>query len=67
MIEITLNGEKRTVSETESLAALIEHLDVGKRRVAVVRNGDVIRREDCASTLLANGDTVDIVHMVGGG
>ncbi|MBM3334816.1 sulfur carrier protein ThiS, partial [Candidatus Sumerlaeota bacterium] len=36
-------------------------------RVAVVINGDVINRENHAATVLADGDTVDIVHMVGGG
>ena len=67
MVEITLNGEKRTLAEALTLAAVIESLELGERRIAVVRNGDVIRREDYASTLLADGDMVDIVHMVGGG
>ncbi len=67
MIEIKLNGETHSLADAQSLAVLIESLDVGRRRVAVIRNGDVIHREDYASTVLAPGDSVDIVHMVGGG
>ena len=67
MIEITLNGEKRAFAEAPTLAGVIESLELPHRRVAVVRNGEVIHREDCASTVLTAGDAVDIVHMVGGG
>jgi len=67
MIEITLNGETHPLEQATSVAALIEHLDLGGRRVAVVRNGEVVHREDYATTVLAGGETVDIVHMVGGG
>lgn len=67
MVEITLNGEKRELPEAPTIAALIESLNLGQRRVAVVRNGEVIRREDHESCVLVDGDTVDIVHMVGGG
>jgi len=67
MIEITLNGQKRQIAEAMSVAALIESLDFAQHRVAVVRNGEVVHREDYASTVLAGGETVDIIQMVGGG
>jgi len=67
MIEIKLNGEKHVLGEALSVAALMEGLALGQRRVAIVRNGDVIHHEDYVSTVLADGDSVDIIHMVGGG
>ncbi len=67
MIEIKLNGERHSMADAQSLAALLKNLDLARRRVAVIRNGDVIHREEYASTLLAAGDSVDIVQMVGGG
>ena len=67
MIRIMLNGEAREFSQALTLAALIEQLNLGQRRVAVLRNGGVVRREEHDATRLADGDTVDIVHMVGGG
>jgi sulfur carrier protein len=67
MIEIVLNGEKRALAEATSIAALLESLDLGGRRVAVVCGGDVIHREEYASTVLVGGETVDVIQMVGGG
>jgi sulfur carrier protein len=67
MIQITLNGEPRSLDETKSVAALLEDLALGARRVAVLRNGEVVHRKDHGSTVLTSGDTVDVVHMVGGG
>jgi len=67
MVEIQLNGEKHVLAEPRSVAQLIESLDLTQRRVAVIRNGDVIHREEYAATVLTHGDTVDVVHMVGGG
>ena len=67
MIRITLNGETREFADAPTLAGVIDGLELGPRRVAAVRNGDVVHRENYASTVLADGDSVDIVHMVGGG
>ena len=67
MIEITLNGEKRQIADSTSLVTLLNNLDLASRRVAVVRNGDVVHHEDYASTVLGSGETVDIIQMVGGG
>jgi sulfur carrier protein len=67
MIEITLNGEKHALDEAMNVAALLERLDLAERRVAVVRNGEVVHREDYASTILSGGEAVDIIQMVGGG
>jgi sulfur carrier protein len=35
--------------------------------VAVERNGDVVPRAEHAATALAEGDVLEIVHLVGGG
>ncbi len=67
MFEISLNGEKKVLNDDLSLSALLDSLGLGQRRVAVVRNGDVIHRDNYAATFLAAGDAVDIIHMVGGG
>lgn len=67
MIAITLNSEKRTFPAPPTVSDLLDKLNLHNRRVAVVINGDVINRENHAATVLADGDTVDIVHMVGGG
>jgi thiamine biosynthesis protein ThiS len=66
-VEIRLNGETRDVADRVSLAGLLEALGVGKRRVAVELNRDIVPRERFATTRLAPGDVVEVVQFVGGG
>ena len=66
-IEITLNGERRTVERARTLAALLEELGLDPRTVAVEHNRRIVRRAHHAETPLGNGDTVELVHFVGGG
>ena len=61
-MNITINGESRVVS-AETLSALVEQLGMRADRVAVELNRDIVPAE----TPLHNGDTLEIVHFVGGG
>jgi len=67
MIEIKLNGAPRPSLENLSVAGLIEELGYTGKRIAVERNGDIVPKSQHASTLLANGDQLEIVVAVGGG
>lgn len=62
-----INGEKREVPQLGSLAALIEHLGMKADRLAVELNRDIVPRDRWSSTLLQDGDSLEIVHFVGGG
>jgi thiamine biosynthesis protein ThiS len=66
-IDILLNGEGRKVSGDTFLIALIEGLHLDLDRVAVEYNRKLLKREKWGSTLLADGDRIEIVHFVGGG
>lgn len=66
-MKIRVNGADREVPPGTSVKALVELEGMGSGPVAVERNGDVVRRKDHASTLLAENDEVEIVHFVGGG
>ncbi|MFH0793589.1 MAG: sulfur carrier protein ThiS [bacterium] len=66
-MQLTLNGELRTVEKELTLAALLETLSLADRRVAVMINQEVVRRGEFPQKRLQDGDTVDIIHMVGGG
>ena len=65
-MNITINGESRVVS-AETLSALVEQLGMRADRVAVELNRDIVPRDRWAETPLHNGDTLEIVHFVGGG
>jgi sulfur carrier protein len=67
MITLTVNGEKRQLPAETNLVRFLKDLEVDVRLVAVAYNGDVIPRKEYASVRLREGDTLEIVRMVGGG
>lgn len=66
-MDLIINGEPRTVPEVPSLTALLAHLDIDPRRVAVEVNETVIKRARYDDTALTSRDRIEIVNFVGGG
>ena len=64
---LEVNGERREVTDSLSLAELIEVLNLPPERIAIELNQYVVRRVDWATTKLSHDDRVEIVHFVGGG
>jgi sulfur carrier protein len=64
---LRINGESREIPQLDSLAALVEHLDMKADRLAIELNRDIVPRDRWASTALKDGDSLEIVHFVGGG
>lgn len=64
---LRINGESREVPQLETLSALVEHLDMKADRLAIELNRDIVPRERWGSTALKDGDSLEIVHFVGGG
>jgi sulfur carrier protein len=65
-MRILLNGEE---SETgrNTVAGLLEELDITLGRVAVEVNLKVVKKDEYGNTPLKDGDSVEIVNFVGGG
>jgi thiamine biosynthesis protein ThiS len=66
-LRIYVNGEAKELSARLSLAELITQLDLPAARIAVELNLTVVRRSDWSTTVLEDGDRIEIVHFVGGG
>ena len=66
-MRITLNGEPYDLAGPLSVTALLGHLQIDPRRVAVEHNRIVLKRGSFDATLVAEGDEVEIVNFVGGG
>jgi sulfur carrier protein len=66
-MRVHVNGEPRDIPPETSVRGLVELEGLGGGPVAVERNGEVVRRKDHASTLILEGDVIEIVHFVGGG
>ena len=66
-MRVTLNGEQQELAEGITISDLITQLELGKRRLAVEVNRDIVARESFAERTLREGDVVEIVHFIGGG
>ena len=67
MIELTINGESRHFSNGNTLADLLQELEINQQHVAVEVNTQIVPRESHTQHLLRSGDNVEIVTLVGGG
>jgi sulfur carrier protein len=66
-MKLVVNGEALELGEPLTVRALVEQLGLGDGPVAVERNGEVVPRARHAEVELCDGDTIEIVHFVGGG
>jgi sulfur carrier protein len=66
-IDVVINGQSRSVNVGTTVAQLISELGLGDRRVAVERNRTVVPRAEHATTVLSEGDRLEVVTFVGGG
>jgi thiamine biosynthesis protein ThiS len=64
---IRLNGDPHELSGPISVSGLLQHLDIDARRVAVELNMAVIKKAAYDSSVINDGDEVEIVNFVGGG
>lgn len=51
----------------DSVAALVAQLGIDVRKVAIERNGEILPRSRYETTLLAEGDALELVTFIGGG
>lgn len=63
----TVNGEAMELPEGLTVLGLLRHLGVRAERVAVERNGAVVKKARHEDERLAQGDVLEIVTFVGGG
>lgn len=66
-MNIRVNGETISLTAGTTLAELVTRQGLAGRRIAVEHNGEIVPRSRHASCLLADGDTLEIVHAIGGG
>jgi sulfur carrier protein len=66
-MNITLNGEPRSLATPTTLTQLLLAEGLAERRVAIEVNGEIVPRSLHDGRALAEGDTIEIVHALGGG
>lgn len=65
-MRITINGELREV-QARTVLHLLEELGLEPQRIVVERNAAILDRNSYQDALLAEGDVLELVRLVGGG
>jgi thiamine biosynthesis protein ThiS len=67
-ISLTVNGERKDLSPGSTISNLLQLLELHPQMVVVELNRSIIRdRGAFPATVLQDGDSVELVHFVGGG
>ena len=66
-MKLIVNGSARQVEQVVTVADFLAASKLDTVRVAVEVNGAVVPRRDFAAVRLNEGDTLEIVTLVGGG
>ena len=66
-MQVQVNGAPREVPTGTRVADLLRALGLAPERVAVERNGRLVPRAEHARVVLAEGDQLEVVTLVGGG
>jgi thiazole synthase len=66
-MRVTINGEDRVWPGPLCVDDLLRELGLDPRKIAVERNLEIVTRSTYGSTLVGDGDRIEIVHFIGGG
>jgi sulfur carrier protein len=61
------NGKAVDLDEGATLDDLLQRLGLGAKWVVVERNGEPVPRRQTATTMLSEGDRLELVRAVAGG
>lgn len=67
MIAVTLNGDRVELADQAVLAGAVAVLVGAGRGTAVVVNGEVVPRGEWGTTVLGEGDRVEVLRAAQGG
>ncbi len=67
MITIKLNGKNETIAGDLSVRALLESKGINPNVVACELNLTILKRAKLAEQTLNDGDTLEVIQMIGGG
>jgi sulfur carrier protein len=67
VISLRVNGKPVDLPGPTPLLEYVGQLGVDPRAIAVEVNGEILQRDAYEECTLADGDSVEIVRMVGGG
>ncbi|MBT4837547.1 MAG: sulfur carrier protein ThiS [Methylococcales bacterium] len=66
-MNIILNGTPKNMSNVFYVKDLITELNLSGKRIAIEINEEIIPRSNYSSQKITDGDTIEVIHAIGGG
>ncbi|MCW8858514.1 MAG: sulfur carrier protein ThiS [Deltaproteobacteria bacterium] len=66
-MQLIINGEAKQVTEELTVTKLLAQLMLSPEQVVVELNHNILPVDKHSATELTSGDSIEIVHFVGGG
>ena len=68
-MNLTVNGSELSAEASLTIALLVARVAPGReeRGTAVALNGTVVPKGEWSSTMLSEGDRIEVLHAIGGG
>ena len=66
-MRVVANGDSVELADGSTVDDLLQALGLGGKWVVVERNREPVARADLATTVLADGDRIELVRAVAGG
>lgn len=66
-VQIIVNGEEKILREGITIFRLLDELNIKPQGIAVELNLEIAPKGRYSETVLKNGDSIEIIRMVGGG
>ena len=66
-MSVVINGENREITSPVTVTALLRDLGLDARKIALEHNLEIVPRSAYDSTLISDGERLEIVHFIGGG
>lgn len=66
-MKITVNGQLKDLTAAASLRAVVDQFSGRNMHVIAELNGTVVNRSSWEQTAIREGDSVELVNLVGGG
>lgn len=66
-MKITVNGDPHECGEGLTVAGLLREKSFSFPLRVILVNQQVVKREQVPTTVLRDGDVVEVIHLIGGG
>ena len=66
-MKVLVNGDPLKIDKQVTISELLNFLEISNVRVAVEVNREIVSKAKFESTLISEGDRVEIVKAIGGG